>query len=165
MTKRRPRLAPLDDRFALPEAALAAGDREALRSSIFEVEERATGAARTLKLWRKVGGDLDQDLRELWRYEMRQVTPIMAYAGARDVVVDILEFVEDEDNFGVLLDRIGQPLGDKRKRVGREHWLRMLSASRPRSLFWRNIRRVVTALGIVHARAGAWGRGRACHHD
>jgi hypothetical protein len=160
MTKpvRKQRLAPLDDRFAFSEVAVAAGDREALRSSIFEVEERATGAERTLKLWRKIGGDLDQDLRELWRYEMRQVTRIMAYAGAREVVVDILEFVEDEENFGVLLDRVGQPLGDKRKRVGREHWLHMLSAARPRSLFWRNIRRVVTALGIIHARAWCMGR-------
>jgi|GEM_PF-551991 len=148
---RRQRLAPLDHRFVLPEAAVAAGDREALRSSIFEVEERTTGAERTLKLWRKAGGDLDRDLRELWRHEMRQVTRIMAYAGAREVIVDILEFVEDEENFGVLLERVGQPLGDKRKRVGREHWLRMLSAPRPRALFWRNIRRVVTALGIVHA--------------
>ncbi|MFG1314608.1 DEAD/DEAH box helicase [Xanthobacter autotrophicus] len=147
----QPRLTPLDDRFVLPEAAVAPGDREALRSSIFEVEERATGSERTLKLWRKMGGDLDQDLRELWRHEMRQVTRIMAYAGARDVIVDILEFVEDEDNFGVLLERVGQPLAEKRKRVGREHWLRILAAPRPRALLWRNIRRVVTALGIVHA--------------
>lgn len=151
VSARRQRFAPLDDRFVFPESAVAAGDREALRSSVFEVEERTTGAERTLKLWRKVGGNLDQDLRELWRHEMRQVTRIMAYAGAREVIVDILEFVEDDDNFGVLLERVGQPLGDKRKRVGREHWLRMLSAPRPRLLFWRNIRRVVTALGIVHA--------------
>jgi len=144
-------LPPLDLRFEFPENAVAAGDREALRSMIFEVEERATGAERTLKLWRKTGGELDRDLRELWRHEMRQVTRIMAYAGARDVIVDILEFVEDEENFGVLLERVGQPLGEKLKRVGREHPLRMLAAPRPRSLFWRNIRRVVTAMGIVHA--------------
>ena len=148
---RKSKLDPLDDRFAFPETAVAPGDREALRASIFEVEERATGSERTLKLWRKMGGDLDQDLRELWRHEMRQVTRIMAYAGARDVIVDVLEFVEDEDNFGVLLERIGQPLAEKRKRVGRSHWLRMLEASRPRALFWRNIRRVATALGIIHA--------------
>jgi hypothetical protein len=74
---RKPRLASLDDRFVFPEAAVAPGDREALRSSIFEVEERATGSERTLKLWRKMGGDLDQDLRELWRHEMRQVTRII----------------------------------------------------------------------------------------
>jgi TnpA family transposase len=77
VSARRQRFAPLDDRFVFPESAVAAGDREALRSSVFEVEERTTGAERTLKLWRKVGGNLDQDLRELWRHEMRQVTRIM----------------------------------------------------------------------------------------
>jgi hypothetical protein len=147
----KPAFKPLADRFIFPDAAVAAGDRSALRSSIFEVEERDTGQERTLKLWRKLGGDLDKDLRELWRHEMRQVSRVMAYAGARDVIVDVLEFVEDDDEFGVLLERVGQPLDVKRQRVGKDHWLKNLSGSRPRSLFWRNMQRVVTALGIVHA--------------
>src|SRR5258708_7545506 len=103
----KPAFKPLADRFIFPDAAVAAGDRSALRSSIFEVEERDTGQERTLKLWRKLGGDLDKDLRELWRHEMRQVSRVMAYAGARDVIVDVLEFVEDDDEFGVLLERVG----------------------------------------------------------
>lgn len=148
---RKPTLPALKDRFIFPDSAIASGDRQALRSTIFEVEEKASGLERTLKLWRKVGGDLDRDLRELWRHEMRQVSRVMAYAGAHDVIVDVLEFVEDDEDFGVLLDRVGYPLNAKLQRVGRDHWLKNLSGSRPRSLFWRNIRRVVTALGIVHA--------------
>ena len=150
MLSPRSKLSPLEDRFAFLGDAIAVGDRQALRSSLYEVDERSTGQEMTLKLWRKSGGQGDADLRELWRHEMRQVSRLAAYAEARDVIVSVLEFVEDEDHFGLVLDRIGQPLSEKRKRVPRDHWLRLLSAARPRSLFWRNIARVVTALGLIH---------------
>ncbi|MBS0546111.1 MAG: DNA helicase [Proteobacteria bacterium] len=141
----------LEERFEFPEDALAPGNREALRPAIFEVRERSTGTERMLKLWRKTAGPLDDDLRNLWLHEMRQVQRVMAYAGARDVVVDVLEFVEDDDNFGVVLECIGQPLGVRRRRVGRQHWLRNLAGPRPRVLFWQNLRRIVAALGIIHS--------------
>src|SRR4051794_28763514 len=89
---------------------------------------------------------------------MRQVQRIMAYSGAQDVIVDVLEFVEDDENFGVVLERVGQPLAERRRRAPRPHWLRNLGAPRPRALFWRNIKRVVTALGIVHGQGLVHGR-------
>lgn len=76
---------------------------------------------------------------------------VMSYAGARDVIVDILEFIEDDEEFGVLLETAGQPLSAKIRRVSRQHWLRNLGSSRSRVLFWKNMQRVVEALGIVHA--------------
>lgn len=141
----------LDDRFVFVGDAVAPGDRQALRSAMFEVEDRVTGLERTLKLWRKTGTPVDDDLRQLWLHELRQVQRIMAYSGARDVIVDVLEFVEDDENFGVVLERVGQPLAERRRRAPRQHWLRTLGASRPRALFWRNLKRIVAALGIVHA--------------
>ncbi|MRI57328.1 DNA helicase [Methylobacterium sp. DB1607] len=150
--------ASLDDRFEFVGDAVAAGDRAALRSAMFEVEERASGAERTLKLWRKTGTPADDDLRQLWQHEMRQVQRVMSYAGAREVVVDVLEFVEDDENFGVVLERVGQPLSEQRRRAPRQHWLRNLAAPRPRALFWRNLKRVVAALGIVHAQGLVHGR-------
>ncbi|AFK54012.1 DEAD/DEAH box helicase [Tistrella mobilis] len=148
----------LEERFVFVGDAVAAGDREALRSAMFEVEDRITGLERTLKLWRKTGTAVDDDLRQLWHHEMRQVQRVMAYAGARDVIVDVLEFVEDDENFGVVLERVGQPLVERRRRAPRPHWLRNLGAPRPRTLFWRNLKRVVTALGIVHAQGLVHGR-------
>lgn len=141
----------LEDRFEFSEDAVAPGDRAALRPALFEVRDRSTGIERILKLWRKTGGPVDGDLRNLWLHEMRQVQRVMAYAGARDVVVDVLEFVEDDNNFGVVLERVGQPLRERRRRVSRQHWLRNLAGPRPRVLLWRNLRRIVTALGIIHA--------------
>ncbi|QWC57449.1 AAA family ATPase [Erythrobacter sp. 3-20A1M] len=149
-SRRRKRL-PLDRRFTFLGDAVAVGDRKALRSAQFEVLDTASGIERSLKLWRKTGAAVDADLRQLWLHEMRQVQRVMSYSGAREVVVDILEFVEDDDEFGVLLETAGQPLTNKLQRVSRQHWLKNLGAPRPRALFWRNIRRIVDALGIVHA--------------
>jgi hypothetical protein len=103
----------LETRFSFIGDAVAPGDREALRSAMFEVEDRLTGFERCLKLWRKTGTPVDEDLRQLWLHEMRQVQRVMSYAGARDVIVDVLEFVEDDENFGVVLERVGHPLAAK----------------------------------------------------
>jgi len=144
-------LPPLEDRFRFLGDALAPEDREALRSAVFEVEDKATGIERTLKLWRKTGGTFDGDLRRLWLHEMRQVQRLSGYAGARETIVDVLELVEDDEWLGVLLERTGRPLGGVLKRVKRDHWLKKLDVPRNRSLFWRNIQRLVRALGIIHA--------------
>lgn len=82
----------------------------------------------------------------------------MSYSGARDLIVDVLEFLEDDDNFGVVLDRVGQPLTEKLKRVPRQHWLRNLDGTRARALFWQNVKRLVSAIGIVHAQGLVHGR-------
>src|SRR5581483_8491109 len=96
--KVKAKLPPLDERFEFVGDALAPGDRAALKSAVFEVEDRVTGAARSLKLWRKTGAAVDEDLRRLWLHEMRQVQRVMGYAGARDVIVDVLELVEDDEH-------------------------------------------------------------------
>ncbi|TNC45041.1 DNA helicase [Rubellimicrobium rubrum] len=142
---------PLDRRFTFLGDAVAPGSRQTLRPTQFEVHDQVTGQDRNLKLWKKTGTSVDEDLRQLWRHEMRQVQRVMSYAGAHNLVVDILEFVEDEENFGVVLEHVGQPLGAKLTRSSKQHWLRNLGAARPRTLLWRNMRRLSDALGIVHA--------------
>ncbi len=82
----------------------------------------------------------------------------MSYAGAHDVIVDVLEFVEDASYFGVLLERTGHPLSAKKRRVNRHHWLQNLTSVRARTLFWKNFRRVAIALGIVHAQGLVHGK-------
>lgn len=147
----RKRLPPLEDRFTFQDAPVSVGDLKALRSAQFAVLDKVTGHDRNLKLWRKTGTDADVDLRALWVHEMRQVQRIMSYAGAHEVIVDVLEFVEDDENFGVLLAHAGQPLATRKMRVTSGHWLKNLGAVRSRTLFWRNFERVVSALGIIHS--------------
>lgn len=149
MTNDKDKSPPLRERFAFLGNP-GSSHSVALQSVMFDVEERPTGEERILKLWRKTGAPVDEDLRQLWLHEMRQVQRVMCYAGAHDVIVDILEFVEDIEHFGVLLERNGEPLSVKTAKVTYQHWLKNLSAVRSRVLFWRNIRRVAGALGIVH---------------
>ena len=156
--KTRTRILPLDERFTFLGDAVAPGDQAALKPALYEVEDRVTGAARSLKLWRKTGTLIDDDLRGLWRHEMRQVQRVMSYAGARDVIVDIVEFVEDAEFFGVLLECAGHPLSAKKLNVKRQHWLHDLKATRARTLLWKNIRRIAAGLGIVHAQGLVHGR-------
>ena len=158
-TKRKgKRRTPLSERFTFVGDAVSPGDRKALRSTQFEVVDAQTGQDRNLKLWAKTGTSADDDLRQLWLHEMRQVQRVMYYAGAREVIVDILEFVEDEEEFGVLLEHAGQPLSAKMRRVPRQHWLKNIGASRARVLIWQNLRRVAVALGIIHAQGLVHGR-------
>lgn len=145
------RLPPLEQRFDFLGDAVAVGVRRPLRPQQFSVVDRTTGLERSLKLWRKTDTSADEDIRELWRHEMRQVQRVMSYAGAREVIVDLVETVEDQENFGILLEHRGDPLFNRRRRAQSQHWLRNLGAARPRTLFWRNIRRLVSALGIIHA--------------
>jgi len=147
-SRKRP---PLELRFEFVGDAIAPSDRSALKSAIFEVEDRVTGASYNLKIWRKTNTAVDDDLRQLWLHEMRQMQRLMSYGGARDVIVDVVEFVEDEENFGVLQPQLGQPLAQRLQRVTRNHWLKNLGAIRSRVLLWRNVGRLVKALGIVHS--------------
>ena len=152
------RLPPLDQRFTFLGDAVTTIDRKALRSAQFEVLDTATSQERNLKLWGKTRTSADDDLRRLWLHEMRQVQRVMSYAGAREVIVDILELVEDEEEFGVLLEHGGQTLSAMMRNVPRQHWLRNVGAPRPRALLWQNLRRIANALGIVHAQGLVHGR-------
>ncbi len=154
----RTKLPALDDRFKFFGDALSPGNQIALKPKVFEVEDRTTGAARGLKLWRKTGLAIDDDLRSLWRHEMRQIQRVMFYAGAREVLVDVLEFVEDSEFFGVLLERSGQPLSALTVKVKAQHWLRTLIMVRSRTLFWKNVRRLAAGLGIVHSQGLVHGK-------
>lgn len=148
----------IEDRFEISDDGVATAPRLELRASIYEVTDRATGDEFCLKLWRKSGTPADAELRELWRHEMRHVQRVMAHSGARGIVVDLVEFVEDDNDFGVLMEKAGRPLSILRSRVNNAHWLRALAIPLHRARLWRNVRRLVLALGIVHDQGLVHGR-------
>jgi hypothetical protein len=149
---------PLEDRFQFFGDGTPAADRSALGSSIFEVEDRNTGAPFNLKLWRKTGTANDDDLRELWLHEMRQIQRIGVYEVAREVIVDVVDLVEDETSFGILLRQAGLPLASRMARAAKGHWLKSLANRQARALFWRNMARIAKAIGIVHLHGLVHGR-------
>ena len=89
----RRRTARLDERFEFQGEAVAVVEGPILRTALHRVVERATGAERALRVWRKTGTPADRDLRQLWEHERRQVQRLMATADADDLVVNVLEFV------------------------------------------------------------------------
>ncbi|EFO33264.1 putative helicase protein ATP-binding [Roseibium sp. TrichSKD4] len=145
----------LSSRFEFDEDALVLGDPKTLRGTLWRVYDRKNGSAeRRLRTWRKTNSDLDIELRSLWRHEMRQVSRIMRYRDAADVIVDIIEEVEDEDEFALLLADRGEPIKSAKQRRN--------TATAPRGaqriLIWQNLERVARALGILHDQAIVHGR-------
>jgi AAA domain len=150
-TSKQERLPPLNKRFEfIDEAAKAPGDQAILRGAVFAVFDRQAEVERGLRIWRKTGTSIDADLRELWLHELRQVRRIMASAGASDVIVELIEPVEDDHEFAVVLTESGQPLSLLKSKVDSTHWLRNLRAATSRALLWSNVRRLAQGLGLVH---------------
>ncbi|PLW76038.1 hypothetical protein C0081_16725, partial [Cohaesibacter celericrescens] len=82
----------LNDRFDFDDDAIAPGDEAILQGTLWRVYDNASGSAeRRLRTWKKTGGDIDDELRSLWRHEMRQVRRLMRYRDASDLIVDVLE--------------------------------------------------------------------------
>ena len=148
----------LEERFDFEGDAIAVVEGPILRTALHRVVERATGAERMLRIWRKTGTPADRDLRQLWEHERRQVQRLMATAGADDLVVNVMEFVEDDQEFGVVLEDAGMPLSRMRERADRNHWLRHLAAAASRIVLWRNLARTAQALGLLHGQGIIHGR-------
>ncbi|KDU96376.1 hypothetical protein GLUCORHAEAF1_02615 [Komagataeibacter rhaeticus AF1] len=157
-SKRKIGLPALEDRFEFLGAAFVTADQATLRSAVFPVLDKAIGIERALRVWKKTGTAADGDLRALWLHEQRQVRRLMATAGAAEVIVDVLEFVEDDQEFGAVLQDAGQPLSELLKRTSATHWTRNISASRCRSIMWRSMRRIAEAIGLLHAQGLIHGR-------
>lgn len=158
-SKKHSRFRPtIDERFEFEGDGVTHTARETLRATLFQVTERETGNEFCLKLWRKTGTGADAELQELWRHEMRHVQRVMAHSGAQKVIVDVVEFVEDSNDFGVVMERAGKPLPALLTRVTRSHWLHALAIPAHRARLWQNVSRLITAVGIVHAQGLVHGR-------
>ena len=154
VTPRRKRVERLEDRFEFQGDGVTASDGQALRSALFRVVERRTGAERVLRVWRKTGSAADRDLLPptLGKHERRQVQRLMSSAGAAELVVNVLAFVEDEAEFGGVLEDAGIPFSRLRERAGRHRTGSAtlgVTAELDRAL-WRNLARVAQALGLLH---------------
>lgn len=148
-TKRQ--LDTLDQRFELDEAFMSSPDTVAMKSAVIRATDRRTGDPVVLKYWKKTGGAVDADVRELWRHEMRQSQRVRAFPRAEEVVVEVLSSGESEDAFYFVMPNDIAPLEHVSRLARSDHWLRMMQGARQRGLLWRNIRRLVEALGIIHA--------------
>lgn len=141
----------LRERFDFPSDWSPPVSATPFRSCLVDVKVAGGDAERTLRLWRKTNTSADKDMRALWRHEIRHVQRVMSYADARDVLVEAVEFVEDDAFFCVVLIRAGEPLAKLLETASPRFWMRRLAEHGARMLFWKNIRRLAVAIGILHA--------------
>lgn len=147
----RKSLPDLENLFAFSEATIRHGGGDRLLGSFFEAEDLTSGGDKLLKVWRRRGTQIDLDVREIWQNELRQVQRLLAYSGARDVIVASEVLVETADEIALVYERVGEPLSLLRDRASKSHWIKSLDVPRNRRLFWENIGRLVDAIAITHA--------------
>lgn len=144
------KLATLADQFELGDRYLSAPNTEALKSAIIRARDKRDDTEIVLKYWQKAGSAVDNDLREIWRHEMRQAERVRAYPGADEVIIELLRYGETSDAFFLAMPGDVAPLESVAKHIRPDHWLNNLSTPRARIVLWRNAERLVQALKAVH---------------
>ncbi|WP_233342952.1 AAA domain-containing protein [Burkholderia cepacia] len=113
--------------------------------------EKDTGLPVILKYWKRTPEIKDDEVREIWRQEIRQLHRLAGYPGAREYIVSLLDSSEEPDGFYLALSP-GQrvPVGALLKTASDHHYLRQVRPERARILLWQNLRRVSAGLEILH---------------
>jgi len=113
--------------------------------------EKTTGQRVVLKHWRRTPTVVDDEVREIWRQEIRQRHRLAGFPGAREYIVGLLDSGEDSDGFYLaLIPDQRLPLGAVRSQLPSHHFLQQPRGERNRLLIWRNLRRVAVGLSILH---------------
>jgi DNA polymerase III delta prime subunit len=154
----RKKVHSLSEQFALGDQFLSAPDSDALKSAIIQAHDLNDDNPVVLKYWQKTGSAADNDLREIWRHEMRQAERVRAYPGADEVTVELARYGEASDAFFVTMPSDIAPLDVIARHARPDHWLKNLAWPRQRIVLWRNAERLARALRAVHNQGLVFGR-------
>jgi hypothetical protein len=139
--------ATLDARFTFADTALSSGV-EGWNSQLRFATGVADGEPYLLRLFRKTGSPLDEDLKRLITHGLRRVRRVLSSRRARQLLVEVLDIVEDQNEIGILMVDPGSPICGSLHRV-RAREGRLLTTT-GRKVFWRNIQRVAEGLALCH---------------
>jgi DNA polymerase alpha-associated DNA helicase A len=139
--------AALDTRFQFAETAFPGGI-EGWNSQLRLATGKSDGEHYLLRLFKKSGTGLDEDLKRLINRGLRRVRRVLSSRRARELLVDVLEIVEDQDEIGILMVDPGSPICGSSLRV-RNRENRVMTTGGRRT-FWRNIVRVAEGLALCH---------------
>jgi DNA polymerase alpha-associated DNA helicase A len=137
----------LDARFRFADTAFPGGI-EGWNSQLRSATGIADGEHYLLRLFKKTGTALDEDLKRLITRGLRRVRRVLSSRRARQLLVEVLEIVEDKDELGFLMVDPGSPICGSSHRV-RARESRLLTTT-GRKVFWRNIGRVAEGLALCH---------------
>ena len=149
--RRTRRKARFLDRYRLDDRILQRADRRLGRPTMLSGVDIRTGERVVIKEWSRDPKIADEDLREIWRQELRQLHRLAGYPGAREHVVLLHDSAEDQHGFYLVLSP-GQrvPLQTLIEAHHRQSWLHNTRQDRSRLHLWKNLRRVVIGLEILH---------------
>jgi hypothetical protein len=116
-----------------------------------------------VKVWPRRANAKDEDLQEIWHHELRQLHRLAGYPGSYEVIAHLLRAGMDEQGFYLILD-LGQKsiLQTTLDRAGANHWLKQPRLNANRLLMWQNLKRLCTAIeilhsqGLMHRKVDAW---------
>ena len=123
----------------------------------------AEGDSVLIKEWKTKSGAKDDDLKEIWHHELRQLYRLAGYPGAHDLIAKLIRAGIDDKGFYFIID-LGQKsvLSTILSHGGPTHWLNQPRLDSNRLLIWQNLRRLCAALeilhsqGLLHRKLDAW---------
>ncbi|MDN5925575.1 MAG: AAA domain-containing protein [Hyphomicrobiales bacterium] len=137
----------LESRFRFAEDAFGsvAGEWDSHLRTAVGIED---GERYLLRLFKKTGTALDDDLRAIIARGLRRIRRVLSSRRARDVLVEVLEIAEDQHELAIVMVDPGSPIlrASHRRRTKEGRFL----TSASRGVFWRNIVRVAEALALCH---------------
>lgn len=105
-----------------------------------------------VKLWPRIRQSNEEELRQMWRSEIRHIQRLAAVPRAEDLFVPMLASGEDEDGFYLVLDPgQGSPLEIFRRGKNPPEALSQPRPARNRRRLWANILRAAQGLELLHS--------------
>ena len=101
-----------------------------------------------LRLFKKTGTPLDDDLRSLVARSLRRIRRVLSSRHARDILVEVLDVAEDETEIAIVMLDPGSPISGSTQRTRARQGRFLVSTER--RLFWRNIARIAEGLTLCH---------------
>lgn len=150
-TKRTRQKGAFLDRYELVGHYLQPVDRKTGRPRMIAGEDNETGQRVVIKEWPRDPKVMDDDLREVWRQEIRQLHRLAGYPGARNYIVMLRDSAEDAEGFYLVLSP-GQrlPLQTILNSPRGPIWLKNPRQQRNRLRLWHDLRRIAAGLDILH---------------
>src|ERR1700691_4279385 len=106
----------LDARFKFADSAFPGGI-EGWNSQLQFATGVTDGERYLLRLFKKTGTALDEDLKGLVTRGLRRVRRVLSSRRARQLLVEVLEIVEDQNELGILMVDPGSPICGSSLRV------------------------------------------------
>lgn len=146
-TVKQHRKLSLESRFTFAEDSLARVSG-AWDSDLRSATGLDDGERYLLRLFRKTGTPLDDDLKAIITRGLRRIRRVLSSRRAREVLVEVLDVVEDGQEIAIVMVDPGSPISGSshRRRARQDRFL----ASTSRTVFWRNIVRIAEALTLCH---------------